>query len=253
MSDIKEVTLTGEAAELLMPKTRKNRKAKVITGDASKDLIKTPNLNSVPVQQGTNNINDQSIVTAPNLLTNLTKETNLQSENKPSVILTRKNKINLKNNENINKPKVKPVIKVENKPIGIKINETKPAENKQENKPVENKQENKAIENKPVENKLVENKLVENKQENKVIENNSIEAKTRKNKFGGRRISISLDNDPKTKKVRKTIKNKVASMSVDEIREKLAKDGLINKNNRKIPELMLRSMMKDSLLLASGK
>ncbi len=229
MSDIKEVTLTGEAAELLMPKTRKNRKAKVITGDASKDLIKTPNLNSVPVQQGTNNINDQSIVTAPNLLTNLTKETNLQSENKPSVILTRKNKINLKNNENINKPKVKPVIKVENKPIGIKINETKPAENKQENKPVENKQEN------------------------KVIENNSIEAKTRKNKFGGRRISISLDNDPKTKKVRKTIKNKVASMSVDEIREKLAKDGLINKNNRKIPELMLRSMMKDSLLLASGK
>ena len=238
MSDIKEVTLTGEAAELLMPKTRKNRKAKVITGDASKDLIKTPNLNSVPVQQGTNNINDQSIVTAPNLLTNITKETNQQSENKPSVILTRKNKINLKNNENINKPKVKPVIKVENKPIEIKINETKPVENKQENKPVENKQEN---------------KIIENKQENNIFENNSIEAKTRKNKFGGRRISISLDNDPKTKKVRKTIKNKVASMSVDEIREKLAKDGLINKNNRKIPELMLRSMMKDSLLLASGK
>ena len=42
-------------------------------------------------------------------------------------------------------------------------------------------------------------------------------------------------------------------MSVDEIRDKLAKDGLINKNNKKIPELMLRSMMKDSLLLASGK
>ena len=42
-------------------------------------------------------------------------------------------------------------------------------------------------------------------------------------------------------------------MSIEEIREKLAKDGLINKENRKIPEIMLRNMMKDSLLLASGK
>jgi hypothetical protein len=249
MSDIKEVKLTGEAAELLMPKTRKNRKAKMITSVTSNDsnnLVKTSNITSSPVQQGTNDINDRSIVSIPNLLTNINKEHEKISENKPSVILTRKNKINFNTNQTVNKSKVKPIIKVENKPI-----ENKPLENKSlENKPLENK----SLENKPLENKSLENKPLENKiSENNVFENKPIESKTRKNKFGGRRISISLDNDPKTKKVRKTIKNKVASMSVDEIRERLAKDGLINKNNRKIPELMLRNMMKDSLLLASGK
>ena len=260
-SDVKTVTVTGEAAEYLEPKkTRKNRKASLNVKSESEMLGGSNNSNNTnntnnnkPPEIQTNNFNETnnsinnsfpSIPVAQGTFDASSKSIIPKSQTQP-VILTRKNKV--QNTVLKEKPVLKVPIKSENKP------EHK-VENKVEKKPVmkvepksEPKIENKSESKSEIKAESKQENKPETKQENK-------EHNTRKHKFGGRRISISIaEADPKTRKARKNIKKKVASMSVDEIRDKLAKDGLINKDNKKIPEIMLRNMMKDSLLLASGK
>jgi hypothetical protein len=247
-SNVKTVTVTGEAAEFLEPKkTRKNRKNTLITNDTVETT--TPNVSLKPNKF--ENSSENSNNTANNIINNIqsipvaqgtfdSSSKSILPKNLVSpVILTRKNKVINHNQTNQLEKKMKPVLKV---PVKSEIKQEEKKEQKKEEKKPEIKQEDKKEEKK-------EEKKLEIKQEEK-----KEETKTRKHKFGGRRISISIaESDPKTRKARKNIKHKVKSMSIEEIREKLAKDGLINKENRKIPEIMLRNMMKDSLLLASGK
>jgi len=59
--------------------------------------------------------------------------------------------------------------------------------------------------------------------------------------------------DPKTRKARKTIAKKVATMGLDELRKELEEKGLIKKGKKEVPEEMLRSMMRDAYTLSEGK
>jgi hypothetical protein len=237
-NDVKEVKLVGEAAEFLEPKkTRKSKKQKILPNlKEESELLAPPQtltlqtnekkepemvnkVNSVPILAGT--MSETSIPKLP--------EVHLTRKNKPSIGIDSKqtNQTNDKNKPAI-KPLIKPLIKPAIKPLIKPL--IKPIVEKKEEKKEKNSDENN--EEKP---------------------NNDMN-KTRKRKFTERRISINIpENDPKTRKARRGIKKRVATMSIDDIRTHLATNGLINKENKKIPEVMLRNMMKDSLLLASGK
>jgi hypothetical protein len=72
--------------------------------------------------------------------------------------------------------------------------------------------------------------------------------KPKKRRFTERRLSISVDTVVKTRKHRKTVKIDVDSMPLEEIRAKLVARGILRKT-AKVPDSMLRSMMKDLMLL----
>jgi hypothetical protein len=71
---------------------------------------------------------------------------------------------------------------------------------------------------------------------------------TRKRRFTERKLSISLKQSKKTHKAHKHIKRKVRTMSVEEIQKILREKGIL-KSAVNPPEKILRSMMKDYLLL----
>jgi len=59
--------------------------------------------------------------------------------------------------------------------------------------------------------------------------------------------------DPKTRKARRQITDKVAKMSLDELRKELTEKQLLKNGKHTVPETMLRTMMLDALSLSEGK
>jgi homoserine kinase len=79
---------------------------------------------------------------------------------------------------------------------------------------------------------------------------------TRKNKrvFKAKKINVMIaEADPKTRKARRLITEKVAKMSLDELRKELTDKQLLKNGKNKVPEEMLRTMMLDALSLSEGK
>lgn len=70
-----------------------------------------------------------------------------------------------------------------------------------------------------------------------------------KRRFTERRLSISLKNLKHTRKAGKSIRKRVAAMSVEQIRKTLLEKRILKPSSNP-PESMLRSMMKDYLALA---
>ena len=82
----------------------------------------------------------------------------------------------------------------------------------------------------------------------------SIPLTRKKRTFKAKKINLTIaEADPKTRKARKTIVNKVAKMSLEELRKELEEKGLLKKGKKEIPETMLRSMMHDAYALSEGK
>jgi len=82
----------------------------------------------------------------------------------------------------------------------------------------------------------------------------SIPLTRKKRTFKAKKINLTIaEADPTTRKARKQIAKKVATMGLEELRKELEEKGLIKKGKKEVPEEMLRSMMKDAYTLSEGK
>jgi len=80
-------------------------------------------------------------------------------------------------------------------------------------------------------------------------------AKTyKKRRFGARKISIEIAPTASTRSNRKNLKKRIANMSSKQVHDQLVDKGLLaGKKATKIPEEMMRSMLRDYLLLHAAE